>query len=89
MTLDALFYGSVWFFQVLGILVVVLARLSSGGYRQVVCERVCLRFRADAWRGDDDRLIWLASPHWLSLALSLCVISIAATIHVRPATASI
>ncbi|MCA9105631.1 MAG: hypothetical protein KDA83_09415 [Planctomycetales bacterium] len=88
MTLDALFYGSVWFFQVLGILVVVLARLSSGGYRQVVCERCVFGFVLMLGVATMTA-IWLASPHWLSLALSLCVISIAATIHVRPATASI
>lgn len=88
MAFDSLFYGSVWVFQVIGILVVIMARLSSGGWKQVACERCVFGFVLLLGMATVTAIV-MSSQHWLSLALSLCVVSILATIHVRPAAASV
>ncbi len=79
---DWLFAASVWLFQGIGILVVVLARLSAGGWKQVACERCCFGFVVLLGIATVTA-IGVSSQHWLSLATSLSVVSIGATMQFR------
>lgn len=77
------FAAAVWMFQGFGILAVILARLSATGWRPVPCERICFGFVVILAVATVSAIA-VSSHHWISLATSLSVVSIGATMHVRP-----
>ena len=83
MSMDWFVSSSMYWLPVLGILSVVMTRMSYQGWRETLCQRLCLAFVV-VLGISTVAAIGFSSHHWVGLAASLSIVSIGSTMQVRP-----